>query len=141
VDNCFRALLTAVLEQYCKTKDLRLYNFWHAATHLLVSLTAFKELTCKNLEDHVCGNALGEEFVEFSSDCSELLWALFGNDVLGYLFCVRFILRTGNVALRTQLGVLQLDSLEHHDSSAQVAARLVAYVVVQFHRQVKVLSA
>ena len=124
MDDCFCTIFAPVIEQYCVSQNLWLYEFRNASSHLLSTLSWFKEFSGQNLKNHICSNSFRQQIVKFGSNLAQLFRTLLRYHILCDFASVAFILWTRHVRLCSQIRVFEFDSLKHHDGPSQVSARL-----------------
>jgi hypothetical protein len=125
VHDCLGALLAPVLKLDSVAQQFGLYRVGDAPAALLHGL---EELADEDFEDLLRRDAFHQHFVHLGPDHSELLGGLLRQHIFHDALRKGFVLGDRHVRFGCQGLVLQLDCLQHHDGSSQVAVRQLGYI-------------
>lgn len=111
----FTSILASVFEHDSEFEYLWFDGFRYGGSLLIAFL---KEFLGKHSEYHIGSNTLGQQFIEFSPDSSQLFRALLIDHIFCYFPAESFVLGTGNKSFLSKFLSAEFSSLKHHNGSS-----------------------
>lgn len=93
----------------------------------------------KREENHISSDSFSEQLIKFGSDLPQISGALFSDRVCGNLGDESFIVGPRNWRVFPYAGLLEFESLQHHDRFADIAPRVDCDLGRHLTRQVELL--
>ena len=141
MEDCFWAFLATMLKHNCEFKDFWFNRLWKGSTliRFLIGRGFLEKFSGQYPKNHICSDTLGKQLIEFSPDWSQLFGALFLNYCFRNVLSIDFILRSWYISFISEVFILQLCCLKHHNGSAEISLRKITNRLSKWPWKIKAL--